>query len=123
MSEIKPIYLCKIDDIPINGTLGFDPFEKGHNTVFVVNTKVGPVAYKDICPHYGTTTLPWRKNNYLNSAATKIICAAHGAEFEINSGLCVSGPCLGQSLITVPLIVCEDGSVLASIDKKGNEFE
>lgn len=107
--------LCKLDEVPSNGAKGFDPFNEGHDSIFVVNTPKGLFAYRDICPHYGSTTLPWRKNEYLNSAGTNIVCAAHGAEFEIATGLCVSGPCLGQSLTPIPLIVAEDGYLLATI--------
>lgn len=117
MSISKKIRLCKLEDIPLNNSIGFDPLEEGRDSMFVVNTNQGLVAYKDICPHYGTTSLPWRKNKYLNSATSKIICGAHGAEFEIDTGLCVSGPCLGQSLTPVPLHITEDGFIMASIKK------
>ena len=113
MSELLSI--CNLDEIPDSGAVGFDPFSEGHDTLFVLNTNNGPVAYRDLCPHYGSTTLPWRKNAYLNAAGTKIVCGAHGAEFEINTGLCVSGPCLGQSLIAVPLQIAEDGFISASL--------
>ena len=109
--------LCKLEEIPIHGSRGFDPFREGHDTIFVVNTNQGPVAYKDICPHYESTSLPWRKNRYLNLASTKIVCAAHGAEFEITTGMCVSGPCLGRSLTSVPVKVAEDGYILALINR------
>ncbi|RBP47178.1 Rieske (2Fe-2S) protein [Arenicella xantha] len=109
------VSLCNLSELPRNGALGFDPFNEGRDTVFVVDTIHGPVAYRDLCPHYGSTSLPWRKNAYLNSAADKIICAAHGAEFQINTGVCVSGPCVGQSLTPVPIKIAEDGFILASI--------
>ena len=51
----------------------------------------------DACPHYGDTPMAWRTDAYLNAARDRIVCASHGAEFEIETGLCVTGAALGQS--------------------------
>jgi nitrite reductase/ring-hydroxylating ferredoxin subunit len=32
-----------------------------------------------------------------------IVCRSHGAMFEIESGLCVDGICIGQSLQRLPI--------------------
>jgi nitrite reductase/ring-hydroxylating ferredoxin subunit len=49
--------------------------------------------------------MAWRKDAYLNAAGDRIVCAAHGAQFDIESGVCTLGPCLGQRLQPVALIV------------------
>lgn len=116
MEEIEPVRLCKLDEIPFGQALGFAPFGEGQDTIFIVHLKQGPVAYKDVCPHYGSTSLPWRKNAYLNASCSKIVCAAHGAQFELETGLCISGPCLGESLTPVPLTIADDGWLLAMVD-------
>jgi len=43
-----------------------------------------------------------------------IMCANHGALFEIDTGLCVYGPCKKQSLTAVPFSVKEDKIYLLS---------
>ncbi len=105
--------LCHLDDLEDDSTRGFDPDGQGRDTLFVVRKRGRVFAYRDECPHYrGTTTLPWRKDGYLDSSAEFIVCAAHGAKFEIETGLCVHGPCLGESLPTVSLSISQDGKVI-----------
>ncbi|MDQ3510819.1 MAG: Rieske (2Fe-2S) protein, partial [Pseudomonadota bacterium] len=41
------------------------------------------------------------------------VCAVHGASFELQQGQCVAGPCRGQALRVVPLVVREGGVWLA----------
>ena len=55
--------------------------------------------------------MAWRKDAYLNGDCSRIVCSAHGAQFDIATGLCLLGPCLGQSLTRVPLAVDTDGNV------------
>jgi nitrite reductase/ring-hydroxylating ferredoxin subunit len=40
-----------------------------------------------------------------------ILCAAHGAEFRIEDGYCLRGPCMGDRLEPIEVAV-EDGSVV-----------
>ena len=109
---LDPLRLCHLDDIPEGAARGFDLKGEGRDSVFVVR-KAGEVfAYRDACPHYqGATSLPWRKNAYLGASRQFIVCAAHGAEFEIDTGLCVHGPCLGESLTNVRIHMSEDRSI------------
>ncbi|MCW5645066.1 MAG: Rieske (2Fe-2S) protein [Rhodoferax sp.] len=102
--------LCHLDDLPCNGSRGFDPLRTGQDSVLVVRQGEQLFAYADICPHHGTP-MAWRKDAYLNGAGDRIVCAAHGAQFEIETGLCTLGPCLGQSLTSVPLTIDPQGEV------------
>ncbi|GGF85604.1 Rieske (2Fe-2S) protein [Alteromonas lipolytica] len=98
------IRLCDLSELA-EGPLGFDPFNEGQDSVLVILRDGNVYAYTDVCPHYGNTTLPWKKNAYLNNRGNRIVCAAHGALFTIENGLCVSGPCKGESLTPVPVII------------------
>ena len=60
----------------------------------------------------GCSYMPWRKDAYLNAAGDRIVCAAHGALFEVDSGLCVQGPCLGDHLRPMPFTLTEAGELL-----------
>jgi nitrite reductase/ring-hydroxylating ferredoxin subunit len=114
MPETLP--LCQLDDLADGSARGFDPYHQGHDSVFVVRKGEAVFAYEDKCPHYqGATSLPWRKDAYLDSDGEFLVCAAHGAQFEITTGLCTAGPCLGESLTRVPLQVRDDGCVLAEL--------
>lgn len=102
--------LCHLDDIPDGGARGFDPQRRGQDSLLVVRRGRQLHAYADACPHHGTP-MAWRKDAYLNAAQDRIVCAAHGAQFEIPSGRCTLGPCLGESLTPLPLVLDDQGDV------------
>ena len=70
--------------------------------IFIVHTEGRYFAYLNHCPHRGET-LDWQENSFLDDEGELLRCAAHGALFEPDSGLCVSGPCRGESLQSIPL--------------------
>ena len=55
--------------------------------------------------------MDWSENQYLSLDKQYIQCAIHGAQFRINDGYCIYGPCSGQSLKAVQVTV-KDGEVL-----------
>lgn len=103
--------MCHVADLREGRALGFDPFKRGRDTVFVVRRSDKVYAYLDICPHYGRTPLPWKKNAYLTADARHIFCSAHGAIFDIETGVCTLGPCLGQSLTAVEVVISQVGEI------------
>jgi nitrite reductase/ring-hydroxylating ferredoxin subunit len=115
VSQIRKITLCKTSDIPEAKALAFELGDSELDRIFVLRKDDQLRAYKDICPHYGATTLPWKKNEYLDGAGEFIVCAAHGAKFDIHSGECISGPCLGDFLDQVKIEVTQEDEVLACI--------
>lgn len=102
--------LCRLDELPDGESRGFDPHGAGQDTLLLVRTGDSLHAYRDACPHYGDTPMAWRRHAYLNAERNRIVCAAHGALFRIDDGVCVQGPCLGQALTAVPLTI-ENGCV------------
>ncbi|HEU4460047.1 MAG TPA: Rieske (2Fe-2S) protein [Methylibium sp.] len=100
-------------EVPEGGARGYA--EAG---VFVVRHRGRLHAYLDACPHYGDTPLAWRRDAYLDAAGRRIVCAAHGAQFEIASGRCILGPCLGQSLTAVPIRVNAAGDIEHMTEKE-----
>ena len=60
--------------------------------------------YRNSCPHLGTP-LEWEEDTFLDPDGALIQCATHGALFEIETGRCISGPCLGQHLQQIPHFV------------------
>ncbi|PPQ16431.1 (2Fe-2S)-binding protein [Bradyrhizobium sp. AC87j1] len=111
--KTKPLtkVLCCLSDLEDGQARGFDPFKKGHDTVFVVRRSDKVYAYLDVCPHYGSTPLPWKKNAYLTRDAQHIFCSAHGATFDIETGTCTLGPCVGQSLTSVQVAISQAGEI------------
>jgi nitrite reductase/ring-hydroxylating ferredoxin subunit len=103
--------LCKLDEIAEPGAKGFElPGEDGPRYIFVVRTDGGLYGYVNSCPHLGTP-LDLMPDRFLTEDGSELICATHGARFEIASGRCTSGPCHGDSLEPVALSVA-DGQVV-----------
>ena len=105
------VFLCRVDDLPDGESRGFDPWDEGQDTVLLVRYGGVVHGWRDACPHHGGTPMAWRKDAYLNHDRNRIVCAAHGAQFDIESGACVLGPCLGQSLQRVELTMPEDRTI------------
>jgi nitrite reductase/ring-hydroxylating ferredoxin subunit len=64
---------------------------------FVVRHGETVRAYVNHCPHAGFP-LNWTPDVFLAPDAPLILCSMHGALFEMDTGLCVSGPCNGLRL-------------------------
>lgn len=107
-------YLCNAADVPEGGALGFDLRGGGGDRMFIVRKNGRLYGWRDACPHYGDTPMAWRKNAYLDAASTRIICAAHGAQFDIETGICMLGPCLGKALQQVELSLTQENDIYIS---------
>lgn len=66
-------------------------------------------AWLNICPHAGRR-LDWSPGEFLKSRDGLLVCAVHGASFELRGGECVAGPCRGDRLRAVEVDV-RDGQV------------
>jgi nitrite reductase/ring-hydroxylating ferredoxin subunit len=103
--------LCHLQDLPDGSSRGFDPTGSGRDTVLLVRQGAQVFAYRDACPHVQAAAMAWRKDRYLNAAGTRIVCHAHGAEFDIATGVCTLGPALGLALTPVAVATQPDGTV------------
>jgi len=63
-------------------------------------------AIKNVCPHAGRR-LDWAPGKFLVTKDGLLVCAVHGATFELESGVCVAGPCRGEVLRAVAIEVRE----------------
>lgn len=77
---------------------------------FVVRKGEQVFAYQNFCAHLGHP-LNWTPGEFLTRDRANIMCASHGALYEIESGLCVAGPCKGKTLHPVDVRV-ENGDVI-----------
>ncbi|MBL4772652.1 MAG: Rieske (2Fe-2S) protein [Alcanivoracaceae bacterium] len=72
----------------------------GLTSVMILKKPGKYYGFKNSCPHQGRR-MDYAAGKFLLSETGNIICPAHGAEFDCDSGLCINGPCLGQSLVSV----------------------
>jgi nitrite reductase/ring-hydroxylating ferredoxin subunit len=104
-SSIEEVIVGALDELDDPGCREFRigegdwPF-KG----FVVRRGEEVFAYQNHCMHVGHP-LNWRPNEFLNQNGSLIVCASHGALYEIDSGICVSGPCPGKTLRAIEVEV------------------
>lgn len=63
-------------------------------------------AWLNVCPHAGRR-LDWAPGQFLKNKDGLLVCAAHGASFELDGGQCVAGPCRGDALRAVPVVIRE----------------
>ena len=76
---------------------------------FVVRQGDDVFAYQNVCAHVGHP-LNWSPDRFLTKDKSAIICASHGATYDIQTGKCIAGPANGRSLQTVAVLV-RDGVV------------
>lgn len=77
---------------------------------FVVRQGGRVYAYQNFCAHVGHP-LNWKPDSFLTKDGGQIICASHGALYDIASGSCVGGPCRGRALRRVECEV-RDGVIV-----------
>ncbi|MET0892807.1 MAG: Rieske (2Fe-2S) protein [Pseudoxanthomonas sp.] len=70
-------------------------------------------AWLNVCPHAGRR-LDWAPGKFLKSKEGHLVCAAHGASFELAGGTCIAGPCRGDSLRAIAVEVREGEVVLGA---------
>jgi nitrite reductase/ring-hydroxylating ferredoxin subunit len=63
---------------------------------FVVRRGDEVRAYQNYCVHVGHP-LNWRPDSFLTPDKDRIICASHGAMYDIDTGECAGGPCRGRT--------------------------
>ena len=73
-------------------------------------------VFLNSCPHTGVR-LEWRPDDFLDASGRYLQCAMHGAQFEPSNGLCVDGPCIEQSLVSIPFEVCGDEVFVVDAEK------
>lgn len=101
--------LCRADEIGDEDAKGFEV--DGH--ALLVARKDGQLhVYVNWCPHLGIE-LNFQPDEFFDLDRDFLQCANHGALFEVDSGLCVRGPCKGASLRKVGFAVV-DGQILVT---------
>lgn len=104
-----PVRLCALSEIGESGKELCIQGDAGPDWLMLFLREGEVTAWRNVCPHQGRA-LNWAPDKFLFSDAGHLICSHHGATFELPSGHCLSGPCMGARLTQVPIRV-EDDSV------------
>jgi len=101
----KQYPLTHIDFLQNDACMEFCLYKNGRPYyAFLIKKNDNFYAYANTCPHQNRM-LQWGQNQFLTKDKAKVMCAAHGATFEIETGLCDAGPCTGDRLTQLPIII------------------
>lgn len=95
----RDYFLCRLSDLSERQTLELDINER---QLFVIRQNDQLYAYWNSCPHMGIP-LNWMPGKFLDLDGELLQCSAHGALFQIESGECIGGPCVGDELSAIAL--------------------
>ncbi|MEN1727420.1 MAG: Rieske (2Fe-2S) protein [Pseudomonadota bacterium] len=113
MSSTK--FLCRSEQL-VEGEFVELQTEAAGKPLFLVGTRYQghPRVWMNSCPHQGRP-MNWAPNRFLSDDDGRLVCAAHGAVFELDEGRCVSGPCQNAELRSLDLTE-NDGEVLFAVN-------
>jgi nitrite reductase/ring-hydroxylating ferredoxin subunit len=107
--------LCRLEEIEDGEARGFELGEgAARRSILVVREGDTVYGYENFCPHLGTP-LEFLPDDFMSEDGQHIVCATHGALFQIEDGYCVAGPCAGDALSAVAVAVDADGCVVANL--------
>lgn len=107
------IKLCNTNDIAPNTAKEFSAAKEYR--LFVVQHEGRFYGYQNNCPHAGLP-LNLSPNAFLDIDKNYIQCANHMALFNIADGICIDGPCHGDSLKHIELIEKNGALWIETID-------
>ena len=103
--------LCRLEELAEGaGREALVPGPDGMRYIMLFRQGSAVRAWLNTCPHQGRS-LSWAPDQFLFGADGRLVCPHHGACFDVESGHCMSGPCLGARLTPVATRV-ENGQVL-----------
>lgn len=132
--EIDVFVICGTDAVERGGAKAFslsridEAGEARPFPIVVIRTHDNNyVGYVNTCPHEGVW-LNFGSGDFFTQDRAFLRCGQHGATFEIDSGVCIDGPCIGESLQPVALAVidgevCLCGEKLVEDDRPFHPFD
>ena len=101
--------LARLDALPADSLHEVEAvLDREAESLLLYRTAEGDVrAWLNVCPHAGRR-LDWAPGKFLRTKEGLLVCAAHGASFELTNGVCVAGPCRGEALRQVDVEVRGD---------------
>jgi nitrite reductase/ring-hydroxylating ferredoxin subunit len=89
--------LISIDELIDSKPMACNALIDNNNVPIIVLRYEGVLhVYQNQCPHQGRR-LDYAPGQFLSNNGL-MVCAAHGASFALDTGLCTQGPCRGESL-------------------------
>ena len=96
--------LARVEDVPEGGALLAD-----EGAIILTRRGARVFAFRNRCSHAGYP-LQRADGAVLVQEARFLVCGAHGASFDLETGACAGGPCNGAGLERVEIAI-EDGLI------------
>ena len=114
--KVEVFVICSANSIAPGGAKAFGLSRIGESgearpfPIVIIRTHANAyLGYVNSCPHEGIW-LNFGAGEFFTSDRALLKCGRHGAVFEIDTGVCVDGPCKSKSLEPIALAVV-DGDV------------
>ena len=124
----KVFVICAADSIERSNAKAFSLFrinEAGESRPFpimVIRTHTDDyIGYVNSCPHQGIW-LNFGEGNFFTRDRAFLKCGRHGSVFEIDTGLCIDGPCKDKSLEPLALAIVDSEICVCGIDLEESGF-
>lgn len=122
MRAAKVFAICAAESIERSSAKAFSLFrinEAGESRPFpvmIIRTHADDyIGYVNSCPHQGIW-LNFGEGNFFTRDRAFLKCGRHGSVFEIDSGLCIDGPCKDRSLEPIALAVVDGEVCLCGVE-------
>ncbi len=103
-----PRRLCAVAELPEGRAVVIDDRTRPLEESIVLLRRGADVAgFLNCCPHMGFT-LDWKPERIALDGGAFLRCVHHGAIFRSADGICVEGPCPGESLTPVRVEIVDD---------------
>lgn len=76
---------------------------KGDFPLLILRTGQGLRAYVNACPHQ-YLPLDYRGTQLMSADGTRLMCTAHGAQFDIESGAVIRGADCGLDMVPIDIV-------------------
>lgn len=105
--------LARLEDVPDAGAIVVYAGEGDARVALVLTRHSGGVScFRNRCAH-ANYPLQRADGRIVVQEARYLVCAAHGASYTLNDGACVGGPCNGDGLERIAVVV-RDGVVFTA---------
>lgn len=110
MSFAPGLVLARVESLPDPCAIVIVPHED-EPFISILLTRRGAhvAAFRNKCPHAGYP-LQRSDGRVIVQEGRYAVCAAHGASFKLETGACAGGPCNGDALERIAIVV-RDGEI------------
>lgn len=98
--------LASVDDVPEGGVLVV-------GELLLMRCEGVVAAFRNRCPHAGFSMVR-ADGSVIVQEQRYLVCPVHGASFALKDGACAGGPCNGDGLSPIAIVV-RDGAIYAAV--------